>query len=56
VTDCIILVRTPAGKVIVLMDDDGDVAVYADFHSANAATFAHPLCKAYDSQIVELDI
>lgn len=53
--DCIIILRNPkTGKITALMDEE-NIAVFSHIDIAIDKAGKHPLCLAWDYQIVELE-
>ena len=54
--DHIILYRNPSnGRVGAMMEDDDNIMIYPNRDAAIEVSLTHPLCQAWDHQIVELD-
>ena len=53
-TECVILLRLPNGKVTFIGEDD-EITVFSDRYEAIALALAHHLLQAFPYQIVELD-
>ena len=53
-TECVILLRLPNGKVTFIGEND-EITVFPDRYAAIALALAHHLLQAFPYQIVELD-
>lgn len=53
-TECVILLRGPNGKITFIGEGD-EIAVFADRYEAIALALKHHLLQSFPYQIVELD-